>query len=114
MMNARDAFGELLLRPGTMVTVRSDFHSLRLADPNDLWYSGGGAYQPSTFGYIGRPSNGQTSLAALYDVSADVNVNPHVSLGTYYSRAQGQSVIEAIYPHGKNADFGYVELMVKF
>jgi hypothetical protein len=114
MMNTRDAFGELVLRPGTTVTFRSDIHSLSLADLNDLWYSGGGAYQPSTFGYIGRPSNGQTSLAALYDVSVDVNVNSHISLGTYYARAQGQSVIEAIYPQGKNADLGYLELLVKF
>jgi hypothetical protein len=62
----------------------------------------------------GRPSNGTTSLATLYDVSADLTVNSHVSLGTYYARAEGQSVIEAIYPLGKNAHFRYVELMVKF
>jgi hypothetical protein len=114
MMNTSDAFGELVLRPANTVTLRSDVHWLSLSDRNDLWYSGGGAYQPSTFGYVGRPSNGTTGLATLYDVSADFNVNPHVSLATYYARALGQSVIAAIYPRGKNADFWYVELMVKF
>jgi hypothetical protein len=114
MMNTGDAFGELMLRPAHMVTLRSDIHWLSLSDRHDLWYSGGGAYQPSTFGYIGRPSNGTTNLATLYDVSADFNINSHLSLTTYYARAQGQSVIEAIYPQGKNADFWYVELMVKF
>jgi hypothetical protein len=114
MMNTRDAFGELVLRPANTVTLRSDVHWLSLSDRNDLWYSGGGAYQPSTFGYVGRPSNGTTSLATLYDVSADLNVNSHVSVATYYARAQGQSVIDAIYPQGKNANFWYVELLVKF
>ena len=114
MMNNRDAFGELVLRPAKLVTIRSDIHSLSLANRNDLWYSGGGAYQPWTFGYVGRPSNGNTSLATLYDVSGDFNVNSHFSLGTYYARAQGKSVMESIYTQGKNANFWYVELMVKF
>jgi len=114
MMNTRDAFGELVLRPAKRLTVRSDIHSLRLVNREDLWYSGGGAYQPWTFGYVGRPSNGKTSLATLYDVSGDFNVSSHLSVGTYYARAQGKSAIEAIYPQGKNANFGYVELMVKF
>src|SRR5215472_7543212 len=114
MMNNRDAFGELMLRPAKKVIVRADIHSLSLANRNDLWYSGGGAYQPWTFGYVGRPSNGKTSLATLYDVSGDFNVNSHFSVGTYYARAQGKSVIEAIYPQGKNGSFGYVELLAKF
>ena len=54
MMNNRDVFGELQLRPSKKITVRSDIHSLRLANRNDLWYSGGGAFQPWTFGYTGR------------------------------------------------------------
>src|SRR5712691_8731203 len=54
MMNSADAFGELMLRPSKRVTIRTDVHSLRVANGNDLWYSGGGAFQPSTFGYTGR------------------------------------------------------------
>jgi hypothetical protein len=29
-------------------------HSIRLATGNDLWYQGGGAFQPATFGYVSR------------------------------------------------------------
>lgn len=114
MMNNRDVFGELVLRPSKKVTVRSDVHSLRLANRNDLWYSGGGAFQPWTFGYTGRTSHGQSGLATLYDVSADFNVDAHVTIGAYYGRAQGKLVAQAIYPQGKNANFGYVEGTFKF
>ncbi len=114
MMNNRDAFGELVLRPFKRVTIRSDVHSLRLAQSNDLWYSGGGAYQPWTFGYTGRPSNGQSGLATLYDTSADFSVNRHFSIGAYYGYAAGKLVVQAIYPAGKNANLGYLEITGKF
>jgi hypothetical protein len=52
MMNNRDVFGELQLRPSKKITVRSDIHSLRLANRNDLWYSGGG---PSSLGRSATP-----------------------------------------------------------
>lgn len=110
MMNCRDAFGELLLRPSKALTIRGDVHSLALADRNDLWYSGGGMYQPWTFGYTGRPSNGRSSLATLFDGSAEYNVNVHASVGVYFGHAAGKLVTESIYPNGKNANFGYLEL----
>ena len=44
----------LLLRPHNATTVRAEVHGLRLANGSDLWYLGGGAFQPWTFGYIGR------------------------------------------------------------
>ena len=114
MMNNRDVFGELQVRPSKKITVRSDVHSLRLANRNDLWYSGGGAFQPWTFGYTGRPSNGQSGLATLYDLSADYNVNGHVAVGTYYGYAAGKLVPQSIYPQGRNASLGFLELTFKF
>ncbi len=113
MMNNRDGFGELVLRPSGKVVLRTDVHSLWLANRQDLWYSGGGAFQPWTFGYTGRPSNGSTGLATLFDVSVDYSVNRHAAVGTYYGRAWGKSVIQSIYPQGQNANFGYVELTFK-
>ena len=114
MMNNRDVFGEVMLRLSKKLTVRTDVHSLRLANSNDLWYSGGGVYQPWTFGYTGRTSNGQSSLATLYDASADYNANAHLAVGLYYGRAAGKLVIRSIYPNGKDANLGYLELLFKF
>ncbi|MGH9720871.1 MAG: hypothetical protein ACRD8O_11715 [Bryobacteraceae bacterium] len=46
MMNNEDPFGMLTIRPHAGVTVKSEVHALRLANQNDLWYAGGGAFQP--------------------------------------------------------------------
>jgi hypothetical protein len=110
MINNRDAFGELILRPSKALTIRTDVHSLALANRNDLWYTGGGVFQPWTFGYTGRPSNGQSGLATLFDGSADYNVNSHAAIGVYYGHAAGKLVVQSIYPNGKNANLGYLEL----
>ena len=114
LMNNQDAFAELILRPHTRLTLRSDFHWLRLAHAADLWYQGGGAYQPWTFGFSGRPSNGNRWLARLFDVSSDWQVNAHISAGIYFAHAQGGQVVESIYPQGKNANYGFLELTYKF
>jgi hypothetical protein len=114
MMNSIDTFGELILRPSTRLTLRTDIHGLRLADKNDLWYSGGGAFQSETFGYTGRPSTGQSDLATLYDVSGDYNVNTHIAVGAYYGYASTQAVTQAIYPTGNGAKLGYLELSLRF
>lgn len=114
MMNNKDLFGELILRPHAKLSIRTDIHSLQLADRNDLWYSGGGAFQPWTFGYTGRTSNGHRDLATMFDVSADVNVNAYVTITGYFAAAQGDTLTKSIYPNGKNARFGYIELGYRF
>ena len=92
----------------------SDVPSLRLGNRNDLWYQGGGAFQPWTFGYVGRPSSGNRGLATMFDVSADIQVNAHSSVGMYFAQAQGKAVTSAIYPDGKHARLGYVEFGYRF
>ncbi len=114
MMNNRDRFGELILRPAKAVAIRTDIHALTLANRHDLWYSGGGVFQPWTFGYTGRPSNGQSGLATLYDISVDYMVNRHFASAVYYGHASGKLVIQDVYPRGRDANFGYVELNYRF
>ena len=63
-------------------------------------------FQPWTFGYVGRPSNGRSGLATLYDASADYSVNKHSSVGFYYGYAAGKPVIQSTYPSGRNATSG--------
>jgi hypothetical protein len=113
-MNNEDGFAELIRRPTTLLTVRSDIHTLRLASATDLWYSGGGAFQPLTFGFTGRPSGGARSLATLYDPSIDYRLGAHASLGLYYGYADGKSVIQHIYPQGANGQQAYLDLTYRF
>ncbi len=114
MMNNEDLYGILLLRPNANLTVSSEFHSLRLANRNDLWYSGGGAFQPWTFGYTGRSASAARSLASLYDTQLDYRLNRSVSLTAYLGYAQGLAAMEQIYSKGKDGRFGYLELFYRF
>ena len=114
MMDTADAFGELTLRPSARLTLRTDVHDLRLANSHDLWYAGGGAFQPASFGYNGRPSNGQTGLATLYDGSGDYTVNTHLTLGLYYGYARSRAVTTAIYQTSAGGHLGYLELLARF
>jgi hypothetical protein len=114
MMNAGDAFAELVVHPMRRLTLRGDAHALRLASTSDLWYSGGGAFQPQTFGYTGRPSSGASRLAELYDISADVAVSARLAIGGYYGHAAGAAVPRAIYPASGDANLAYAELLVRF
>jgi hypothetical protein len=114
MMNTEDGFGALILRPHPKVTISSEFHSLRLSSANDLWYSGGGAYQPWSFGYTGRSTSGRRSLGNLYDTSVEYRANRKVTLTAYLGYTQGLAAMETIYPQGKDGQFGYLEFLYRF
>jgi hypothetical protein len=114
LMNSMDAFGELMLRPSARVVTRIDVHALRVADEHDFWYQGGGAFQPSTFGYIGQGVAGQRNLATLYDASADFAITDRLAVGAYYAYASGGPASGVSYPTHDNATLGYLELLIRF
>jgi hypothetical protein len=112
--NNTDVSAMLLLRPTTKLSLRSDVHALWLTSRKDLWYLGGGAFQPRTFGYQGRPGGGLRGLANTWDLSADYNVSPHWSVNFYYAHAWTKGAIRSVYPTSTGADFGYTELLFRF
>jgi hypothetical protein len=114
MMNTEDGFGALILRPHSKLTISSEYHSLRLSNPNDLWYSGGGVYQPWSFGYTGRSTSGRRSIGNLYDTSFEYRPTRKLTLTAYLGYTQGLAVMEQIYPQGKDAQFGYLESLFRF
>ncbi len=111
LMNNTDSFVQIIDRPAKKLELRGDLHWLQLTSGNDLWYQGGGAFDNKVFGYVGRPGNGHTSFASLGDISADWQVTKTLACNFYYANARGKSVIGAIYPIDRNAQFGYVELV---
>lgn len=113
MMNNEDRYVMLTLRPHAKVTITSDLRALRLSSQNDLWYSGGGVFQPWTFGYTGRAA-GKRSLATLADVGAAIALHKQFAIEAYYGYANGKSVMWDIYPDGKNGSFGYIEATYTF
>ncbi len=114
MMNTEDSFGALILRPHSKITLSSEFHSLRLSNANDLWYSGGGVFQPWTFGYVGRSTSGRRSLGNLYDTSLEYRATRRATFTGYVGYTQGLATMEQIYPQGKDGKFGYLEALFRF
>lgn len=114
MMNDQDLFGILMLRPSKSLTLKHETHWLRLASSRDLWYTGGGAFQPLTFGFSGRPSNGGKGLANVYDINVDYVISAKTSVTAYWAYAVGHSVIANIFPQNKNGAFGFLEFNYRF
>lgn len=114
LMNLEDSFAELLLKPHARLALRTDVHYLRLSSVEDLWYSGGGAFQKQTFGYTGRPSNGKKTLGTMLDLSVDFAVTPSTGLTLYISGVRGGGVASQIYPLGGHAALAYLELTRSF
>jgi len=114
MMNNEDFYGTLNLRPSAKLLLRSEVHALRIASPSDLWYLGGGAFQPHTFGYTGRPGNGNRSLANVWDLSADYQITQSFSATLYYAHACGKGAIASIYPNDHNGQLVYLETNIRF
>lgn len=117
MMNSEDAYAQVKLRPHARLSLRADVHHLRLSSANDLWYSGGGAFQEGTFGYAGRAAGGRRGLGTLFDLSADLALTPTTTLTLYGSGVRGGAVQAFVYPSGGSnpaARFFYAELTRRF
>jgi hypothetical protein len=114
MMNNEDLYATLVLRPSSKLSFRSELHGLRLARSSDLWYLGTGTFQPKTFGYTGRPSNGNRSLATVADLSAEYQLTRGFGVNFYYARAWGKSVIARIYPNEADGQLAYMETNLRF
>lgn len=114
MMNSEDLFAQLVVRPKPgRLSLRSDLHLLRLTNENDLWYVGSGVtVREGSFGYGGRPSGGEKSLATLLDVSATWDPHPRISVYAYAGHAFGKDVIRSIYS-GRSGNFAYLETTLK-
>ena len=113
LMNSTDDFVQFVDMPVKKLAVRADLHWLQLTSSKDLWYQGGGAYDNKVFGYTGRPANGH-SFASMADISADWQATRSVGINFYYAHVSGKTVIGAIYPEDRNAQYGYVELVYRW
>ncbi|MGB9417626.1 MAG: hypothetical protein WCB58_15020, partial [Acidobacteriaceae bacterium] len=111
LMNNTDEFIQVIDKPTKKLVVRSDLHWLQLTSNKDLWYQGGGAFDNKVFGYTGRPANGASSFASLYDISADYQMTKSIGLNFYYAHVWGKTVIDRIYPADPNSNYGYAEFV---
>jgi hypothetical protein len=83
-MNSNDLFLQMSgLKLHPKVTLESELHRLTLSSKDDLWYAGGGAFEDDTFGYAGRPANGNDDLATTLDLGVIFKPNPATDI-TFY------------------------------
>jgi hypothetical protein len=97
LMNAEDRFLQFKTA-GRKVALRSEVHSVSLSNSRDLWYDGGGAFQASTFGYLGRPAGGNRKIAESLDLSADYTPIESTTLSFYAGVARGNAVAAFVFP----------------
>lgn len=114
MENNEDFYATAEFHLPRSVLLRTEGHALRLTNAQDFWYSGGGAFQPATFGYTGRTSVVGRSLANVWDASLDFPLRYGFSVTLYYGYAWGKGVIANVYPAGTSAQFGYLETNFRF
>jgi hypothetical protein len=114
MMNNDDGYVQFIDRPVKRLELRADIHWLQLASSHDLWYTGGGAFNSTAFGYIGRPSGGQASYASIADVTSYWQVTSKVAFNAYYSYTKGKSVIKSDFPAGQTGQYGYGEVVYQW
>jgi hypothetical protein len=113
LMNLQDVFASLVLRPHPIVTLRTDYHWLRVGEGRDLWYSGGGAQNDDLFGFAGTPARGRHELAHVVDLSASVAVTSWLTVAGYYGHAFGRGVVRGTFA-GEDADYGFVETTLRY
>ena len=114
MMNNRDLFTSLILRPARGTSVRAELHKLALTRASDLWYAGGGAFNETVFGFQGRPSGGAKDLATLADIGADRAFGPLLNVGAYFGAVFGSDVVRSVHPTGDDGKFLYLEVTRRF
>jgi hypothetical protein len=113
LMNLQDVFASLVLRPHERVTLRTEYHWLRVTEGADLWYSGGGAQKDDLFGYAGSPAGGKHELAHLVDLSTTVTITPWMTIAGYYGHAFGGGVVGNSFV-GRDADYGFIETTLRY
>ncbi len=118
LMNTDDGFAEILLRPKPGLISRTAFHNIRLGEHRDLWYQGSGATlgnrnRPEGFGFPGRPAGGDRDLFRIVETSLGYDWNSYLNTNLYYGHVFGGDIVRNIFD-SDDADFGYLEVTLKF
>ena len=116
MMNNRDWFTQVILKPMEPLTVRADWHLLTLDRRSDRFYGGSGAGQEkgSIFGYFARNNFNKFHVGNLLDFTVLYDVTKSLKVSAYYGHFFGGGVLDKIYPQGDDANFFFTEITWRF
>ena len=105
--------GQLILNPTSRLELRSEIHKVKLHTVNDLWYLGSGAFQNTSFGYLGLRDHGHRGLGNYVDLSASYKLNSRLSLRGYVGALSGKGAITD-QPQGRKGGFAYLDVVCRF
>ena len=116
LQNIESGSLQLILFPRKDLKIRMDYTINNLAESDDRWYMGTGPTQKegNIFGYIGRPSMGDTSLSQDLSIMFIYEPSPHLALNLFYSHVWGGDVVNNLYPESGDADYLSLEATLKF
>lgn len=100
LMNTEDVMLQFRALPSAKLALRSEFHSVRISNAQDLWYDGGGPFEEGSAGYSGRPGGGMRRVGTSLDLSADYAFSPRTSVSVYSGVGRGSAVPAFVFPSG--------------
>lgn len=109
-MNSEELFAHLTLKPSKNLVGRLGANALRLSESGDLWYAGGGAFDARSFGYAGRPSNGERSLGRVLDGSIEWKPRRWLAVEGYLAVNWANAVAGRTYAQSGQGRFGMLEV----
>jgi hypothetical protein len=113
LMNNRDLFAQLILRPDPIVTVLATAHWLRVSESDDFLYAGGGATSNSVFGFSGTATGGRNGIGTMVDLSISVDPVEYLTVSGYYAHVFGCGMIDQAF-EGNDASYAYIEATLRF
>ncbi len=114
LMNNRDLFGQLVLKPHAMVSAQATVHWLRVSQNDDFLYAGGGATNNSIFGFSGTATGGdRKSIGTMIDASVTVKPVNWLSFNIYYAHVFGSGMIDVAFQDDE-ADYAFAEATISF
>jgi hypothetical protein len=113
MMNNQDVLAQCIVDPHPRVSLRVDFHWLRVNTSNDFVYFGGGATKNDFFGYGGTPTGGRNELAYLTHFMLTTRATQNLVFNFFYAHAWGQGIINSAFV-GRGGNYGFIETVLSF
>ncbi|MBF0544570.1 MAG: alginate export family protein [Candidatus Riflebacteria bacterium] len=116
LMNNRDTFLQLILKPHPRTNLRMEYHRLKLVEGADRWYSGSGGTQVcgTSSGITVRTTGGNTDLGSTLDAWISYNFTKQFSLTLLTSRFRGGAVVESSFGSDKNQNLTTLEAIYTF
>jgi hypothetical protein len=111
--NTLDFTGQLIIDLHRRLKLHSQIHKVKLAEKNDLWYTGTGAFQNSSFGYEGTPTGDHAGLANYLDVSLHYQAGSRFQMTLYVGALSGKAVMTARL-QGRKGGVAYLEMLYHF